>query len=82
MLKEQVALRTLAWADIDKITFLWDYDLVIVFVDREYNTGMGIITEHDPEVLEEIYTWLGSDPTLPANPFEFEGEYGAEENRD
>lgn len=72
-----VAARSLAWADVDKLTFLWDYDLVIVHVDRERGTKT-VITDHDPEVLEEISDWLGTEVSLPYNPFEFEGEYGAE----
>lgn len=80
MLKEQVANRTLTWTDIDKLTFLWDYDLVIVYVSAERGAKK-IITDHDPEILEEIQDWLGNELSLPFNPFEFEGEYGAEEDR-
>ncbi len=80
MPKEQVAARTLAWSDIDKFTFLWDYDLVIVYVDVERGFKK-IITNHAPEILEEISDWLGNALSLPFNPFEFEGEYGAEEDR-
>jgi hypothetical protein len=81
MLKQQIATRTLAWMDVDKLTFLWDYDLVIVYVDVDRGTKR-VISDHDPEVLEEIYDWLGNELSLPFNPFEFEGEYGAEEDRD
>lgn len=81
MLKQQIAARTLAWMDVDKLTFLWDYDLVIVYVDVDRGTKR-VISDHDPEVLEEIYDWLGNELSLPFNPFEFEGEYGAEEDRD
>ncbi len=77
MLKEQVANRTLAWSDIDKFTFLWDYDLVIVYTDVDRGIQK-IITDHPPEILEEIYAWLGNDIVLPFNPFNFEGKYGAE----
>ena len=72
--------RTLAWDDIDNFTFLWDYDLVIVYADVERGVKK-IITDHDPEVLDEIYDWLSNAPSLPFNPFKFEGEYGAEEDR-
>ncbi len=75
-----IAARTLAWTDTDKFTFLWDYDLVIVYVDTERGAKR-VISNHDPEVLEEIHEWLGTELSLPFNPFEFEGEYGAEENR-
>jgi hypothetical protein len=81
MLKQQIATRTLAWMDVDKFTFLWDYDLVIVYVDVDRGTKR-VISDHDPEILEEIYGWLGNDLSLPFNPFEFEGQYGAEEDRD
>jgi hypothetical protein len=81
MLKQQIAARTLAWMDVDKFTFLWDYDLVIVYADVDRGTKR-VISDHDPEILEEIYDWLGNDLSLPFNPFEFEGEYGAEEDRD
>lgn len=80
MPKGQVASRTLAWSDVDKFTFLWDYDLVIVYVDVDRGFKK-VISNHDPEILDEIYDWLGNDLSLPFNPFEFEGEYGAEEDR-
>ena len=80
MPNELVAARSLAWTDVDKFTFLWDYDLVIVYVYPEIGAKK-VITDHDFEVLREIYVWLDSKPVLPSNPFEFEGEYGAEENR-
>ncbi len=80
MPKGLVASRTLAWSDIDKFTFLWNYDLVIVYVDVERGFKK-IITNHAPEILEEINDWLGNALSLPFNPFEFEGEYGAEEDR-
>ena len=79
MLRAQIASRTLAWTDVDKFTFLWDYDLVIVFVDPERGAKI-VITSHDPEVLGEIHGWLGTEISLPFNPFDFEGEYGAEED--
>jgi hypothetical protein len=76
VLKERIAARTLAWTDIDKFTFLWGYDLVLVYVDVDRGTKK-IITDHAPEVLEEIQEWLENEPSLPFNPFEFEGEFGA-----
>ena len=82
MLKERVADRTLSWTDVDKISFLWGYDLVIVYIDKEYHIGTRVITNHDSKVLEEIHDWLGTEPKLPVNPFELEGEYGAEVDRD
>ena len=77
MLKGQIATRTLAWTDVDKFTFIWDYDLVIVYVDLERGAKK-ILTDHDEVVLAEIYEWLGKEMSLPFNPFDFEGEYGAE----
>ena len=81
MIKELVASRSLAWTDVDKFTFLWDYDLVIVYVNTERGAKK-VITNHTPEILKEIHDWLGGELSLPRNPFEFEGEYGAETDRD
>jgi len=81
VLKEQVANHTLAWTDEDKFTFIWDYDLVLVYVNPEFGHKK-VITDHGFDVLREIYVWLDSDPKLPTNPLEFEGKHGTETNWD
>lgn len=87
MLKEQIANYTLAWSDEDKFTFIWDYDLVIVYVNPEHGYKK-VISNHavdalrEIDVLRDIYVWLDSDPKLPTNPFKFEGEYGTETDWD
>jgi hypothetical protein len=54
---ERVAETTLQWLDNDKLSFLWNNELVLVHYDREYHFYR-ILTDHDEETLTAINNWL------------------------
>ncbi len=68
-----VASRTLTWHDVDKFTFIWDSDLVIVHVDAVHGKET-ILSNHTPEVLEELHMWLRTTTVDKVNPFYLEDE--------
>jgi len=78
---ELIASRTLSWYDVDKFTFIWNNDLVIVHSDinRRMET---IISNHDTEVLENIHSWLGNTLDRGNNPFRTEDEFEKDYERD
>lgn len=58
-LKRLIAERSLEWRDTDKVSFIWDKELVIAYVNREYKKWY-FLTDLAPEEIKSVNKWLGS----------------------
>ena len=58
-LKRQIAERSLEWRDTDKVSFIWGDELVIAYVNRDYNTWYAL-TDLTVEDIWDINEWLGT----------------------
>lgn len=58
-LRRQIAERSLEWRDTDKVSFIWDKELVIAYVNRDYNTWYAL-TDLATEDIWNINEWLGT----------------------
>ena len=54
-----IAERSLEWRDDTKLSFLWDEELVIAYVNKEYKQWR-IITDVVPDKSQVINKWLTS----------------------
>lgn len=54
---EHIASTTLQWLDDDKLTFIWNTEIVLVHYRRE-NKTYRILTDHEEETLTAIPEWL------------------------
>lgn len=52
-----LAERSIQWQDVDKVSFLWDTELVLLYVDRENGTYR-ILTDLREEIQEDLFNWL------------------------
>ena len=55
----RVAEKSLEWRDTDKISFIWNNELVIAYVNKEYNLWYSL-TDLSTEVIIDINNWLGT----------------------
>ncbi len=58
-LHQRIAERSLEWRDTDKISFIWGEELVIAYVNRDYNTWYAL-TDLTTEDIWDINAWLGT----------------------
>jgi len=58
-LKRQIAERSLEWRDADKVSFIWGEELVIAYVNRDYNTWYAL-TDLTIKDMRDINKWLGT----------------------
>jgi hypothetical protein len=56
--KQRLAERTLSRIDENKLSFLWGQELVIVYVNKDYNVWYAL-TEMTSEDMLDIDKWLG-----------------------
>lgn len=57
-LRQRIAERSLEWRDTDKVSFIWDKELVIAYVNKDYNTWYAL-TNLTTEDTCDINEWLG-----------------------
>ncbi len=57
-LKRNIAERTVKWLASDKVSFLWDTEIVIAYVNTEYNKWYAL-TDHTVEDMLDISEWFG-----------------------
>ena len=58
-MRQSIAERSLEWRDTDKISFIWGEELVIAYVNRDYNTWYAL-TDLTTEDIWDINEWLGT----------------------
>jgi len=58
-LRQKMAERSLEWRDSDKISFIWDDQLVIAFINKDYNQWYAL-TDLETDDIKDINGWLGS----------------------
>jgi hypothetical protein len=58
-LRQSIAERSLVWRDTDKVSFIWGDELVIAYVNRDYNTWYAL-TDLTTEDIWDINSWLGT----------------------
>lgn len=58
-LRQKIAERSLEWRDTDKVSFIWGKELVIAYVNKDYNTWYAL-TNLTTEDICDINEWLGT----------------------
>ena len=58
-MRQSIAERSLEWRDTDKVSFIWGDELVIAYVNRDYNTWYAL-TDLTNEDIWDINAWLGT----------------------
>lgn len=58
-LRRIIAERSLEWKDTDKVSFLWGGEIVIAYVNRDYNKWYAL-TDLATEDIWDINQWLGT----------------------
>ena len=58
-MRQSIAERSLEWRDTDKVSFIWGDELVIAYVNRDYNTWYAL-TDLTTEDIWDINAWLGT----------------------
>ena len=58
-LRQIIAERSLEWRDTDKVSFIWGKELVIAYVNKDYNTWYAL-TDLTTEDIWNINEWLGT----------------------
>ena len=57
--RRTIAQRSLEWRDTDKVSFIWDNELVIAYVNKDYNTWYAL-TDLSMKDIWDINEWLGT----------------------
>lgn len=58
-LRRSIAERSLEWKDTDKVAFIWGGELVVAYVNRDYNRWYAL-TDLATEDIQDINQWLGT----------------------
>jgi hypothetical protein len=58
-INRNIAERSLEWRDDHKLSFIWDTEIVIAYVNKTYKKWY-ILTDIHPNKIQDVNRWLGS----------------------